>query len=365
MEVKQGSTLDLFNSALSQSSESTTESSSKTPALAAIEDEDLSGEEQEVDPVDQRLSTEDGEVDDSSEDSEEDQPTSNKDIEYLTVKDQHGQRRKVKVDYSDKDSIKRAFSLAAGARKWQAERDSLQKELNSFRESAGTKIENWDKISSLYEDSGIKGLVNYLEGSDDAYDKMIDQANQEREFFSSATPEQLEAYELKQTQSQKDRELEKLRKEIEDIKNAQANSSEEAELASIKAEINPVFDKYRFAGKLGNPQHENMLDEMLWNNAMKQLESYPEDMDITPQTINKVFKDYALNLRTLVNKQAEKKVASTVAKKKRQATETAQIKAAKSMATNKSGETARDMIQQGRLGDLFKTLATRNKNFVS
>lgn len=346
-----------------ETTESTTNLVDETPELSQedILNTQIGGEEPES--TEDSSSLEAGEVEDSSEDSD-DQPTSEENIEYITAKDHRGQRRKIKVDYSDRDKIKRAFSLAAGARKWQAERDSLAKELESFKGEGSKKIENWDTISSIYEDQGVKGLVNFLEGRDDAFDQLINNANKEREFFSQATPEQLEAYNLKQAQAQKDRELEKIKAELEELRNAQSSTSEEAELASIRSEINPVFEKYRFAGKLNNPQHEHMLDEMLWNNAMKQLESYPEDMDVTQATINKVFKDYANNLRTLVNKEAEKKVSRTVAKKKREATQAAQTKAVKNMGSPSSGETVQGMIKEGRVGDLFKYMASRNKNFV-
>ena len=62
--------------------------------------------------------------------------------------------------------------------------------------------------------------------------------------------------------------------------------------------------------------------------------------------------------------QAEKKASKVVEKKKRQATETAQVKASKSLNNNKDAVTARDLIKDGRIGDLFKIAASKNKNFM-
>lgn len=349
-----------------QSVESTTSSEEETLPNQDLLSMDLSSE---ISPGSGESGEEQEQAADSelSEDNEsEDSPgpeTSEENVEYIKVKDAQGRKRKVKVDYSDKDNIKRAFSMAAGARKWQAERDSAIKELSAFKESAGKKVENWDSISNVYEQQGIQGLVNFLEGSDDAFEKLVDQTVQEREWRSSASPEELELYQVRQQQAQKDSEVEKLRKELEEIRNSQMSAREEAELSTLKAEINPVFDKYRFAGKLGNPAHEEMLDEMLWNNAMKQLESVPDEAEVSSVLVNKVFRNYANNLRTLVKKEADKKVTKTIAKKKRQATEVAQVKASKQLE-NPGKVTASDLIRDGRIGDLFKIAASRNKNFI-
>ena len=356
-EQQDTSTLGLINSAMSNQGSTTTEPVETQEVEEKLQPTDISideesGEEQEVSS---EIPSSDEVKEAGSEDSD-DQPTSEDNVEFIKVTDHRGRKVNLKVDYSDKDKIKRAFSLAAGARKWQAERDDLQR----WKDDNSKAIENWSTISSVYEESGIDGLINFLEG-DGGVDKYLDSKNQEREFFNSATPEQLEAYQLKQAQSQKDRELEKLRKEMEEIKNNQMSAKEEQELASLKSEIYPVFDKYRFAGKLGNPTHENMLDEMLWSSAMKQLESFPEDMEVTSQQVQKIFRDYSNNLRTLVNKEAEKKVSKTVAAKKRSATENAQKKAVKQM--NQPSKTANDLIREGRIGDLFR-MASKNKNFV-
>jgi hypothetical protein len=357
-EPQDTSTLGLLNSAISNSGSTTTESGGTPIVEERLQPSDISIDEESGEELQETVETPSSdEVEETDlEDQEKDQPVSDENVEFIKVTDHRGRKVNLKVDYADKDKIKRAYSLAAGARKWQAERDDLQR----WKDDNSKSIENWGTISSVYEDSGIDGLINFLEG-DGGVDKYLETKNQEREFFNSASPEQLEAYQLKQAQSQKDRELEKLRKEIDDIKNGQQSQKEEQELSSLKSEIYPVFDKYRFAGKLGNPTHENMLDEMLWSSAMKQLEGFPEDMEVTSQQVQKIFRDYSNNLRTLVNKEAEKKVTKTVAKKKRSATENAQKKAVKGM--NQPSKTANDLIREGRIGDLFR-MASKNKNFV-
>lgn len=343
----------------------TTSSEETVPESQDILDMDFGGisdaEEESGDPQEASISDEENPEDSSHE--AQDEKISDEEFEFITVTDHHDRRRKVKVDYSDKDNIKKAFSMAAGARKWQAERDSLKKELDSFKETSGKKVENWDSISSVYEKQGIQGLVNFLEGSEEAFEKLVDRTIQEREWKNTASPEELELHRYRQEQAQKESEVEKLRRELEDIKNTQLSAKEEAELSTLKAEINPVFDKYRFSGKLNNPVHEEMLDDMLWTNAMKQLEDLPDEASITPTLVNKVFRNYANNLRTLVNKQAEQKASQTIQKKKRQATETVQVKASKSL-NNKGAVTAKDLIKEGRIGDLFRAAAARNKNFI-
>jgi hypothetical protein len=361
-------TTDLFAKAFA---ENKTADSNPAPVEETISSDDISfdtGIQEENSGEDTGSDTEDFLSQDqsnssSSEDSLKKTP-SDKNIEYVTATDHTGRKVKVKVDYSDKDSIKRAVSMAAGARKWQVERDNYKKELDSYKEQSGKKVDNWDLISSVYEDKGLKGLVNFPEGREDAFDSLVDSANQEREWRARATPEELALYQERQERSNKDKELEKIRQELEAIKQGQASTAEQAELSSIKAEINPVFDKYRFSGKLGNPQHEHILDEMLWTNALKQLENYPENIEITPSIVNKVFRDYSSSLRELVNKQVDKKVSSVVASKKRHATEAAQVQAAKNMSKGTGTETATDLIRQGRTSDLFRMVASKSKKFI-
>jgi len=284
-------------------------------------------------------------------------------VEFVSVTDHTGRKVKLKVDYSDKDSIKRAYSMAAGARKWQAERDNLKKEFDSFKSTSESGVKNWNLISSVYEEKGIKGLVNFLEGGEDAFERLVEQHQNEREFFTSASPEQIEAYQAKTAVSQKDRELDKIRKDLEGIKQSQLTAKEETEISSIKAEINPIFDKYRFAGKLGNPTNEHKLDAMLWNTVMKELESFPEDQSISPVQLNKLFRDYSSLLRQQINEQADKKASKTLQTKKRQSTEKAQVQAVKQM-TSPTSNSVGDYLKNGDITGLFKSVASKNKNFM-
>lgn len=369
------STFDLISSLTSGNSAENSTTSAAPEVVEETLDQEISQEATEEmysgDQTEEGL--ENSELSADSEDSSSDEDSSHKvkektskpEVEYLTVKDHNGRRVKVKVDYSDKDSIKRAYSMAAGMRKFQAERDNLRKEYEEFKTANEKPIQYWNKIQEVYDNNGIPGLVNFLEGKDNAFDELVDQTVKEREWRANASPEEIRLHQERLEQSKKNQELEALKRELEEIKNSQMSAKEEAELSSLKAEINPVFDKYRFAGKLNNPAHEHMLDEMLWNNALKQLESLPDDMEVSSATINKIFRDYSNNLRTLVNKQVDKKVQKAVAQKKRTATENAQVKASKSLANAKQGETAQDMLKQGRITDLFKSIASKNKNFIS
>lgn len=303
----------------------------------------------------------------SSEDSQTDQSkTSSDNVDFISVTDHQGRKVKVKVDYSDKDSIKRAYSMAAGARKWQVERDNLKKELDSFRGTAGKKVENWDIIDKAYKEGGVEGLVNFLQGDSQAFDRLVDQRLKDREWRANATPEELALQEARTAQQRKDGEMEQLRKELEELKQGQMANKEEAELSSLKSAINPVFDKYRFADKLGDPAKEYKLDKMLYREAMEVLEALPDDADITPDVVNRAFKDTANEIRSLINQQASQKADKIVAEKRRNATETAQVKAQKSIAS--AGKEApqqgmSELLRQGRLGDIFRS-AAKNKNFM-
>lgn len=277
-------------------------------------------------------------------------------IEYLTVKGPNGRSQKVKIDYSDKDSIKKAYSMAAGARKWQVERDALANEVKSLQETSGKKAENFDLLDKIYQKNGIEGVVDFLSHDQGGFDKFIEKKIKEREWRASATPEEVALHDARQAQTLKDRELEQLKKEMNEIREQNVQARDESELRSLESQIHPAFDKYRFSGKLGSPQEEHMLDKMLWNTAMTNLEEYPDDTDITPEVIQKEFSAVSQSIRKLINKQVDTAVTKTVDQKKKNAMEQAQMQTLKGYSGNQNAQEMKQLLRNPNTNNLTQLL---------
>lgn len=302
----------------------------------------------ELAPADDSASDSNEEV--SAEDADSDASTSDesksigKDQEEIWITDDTG-RKKVTVDYSDKEKIKRAFKMAYGMRKYQAERDSARKELESLKTSGNEAKRHWDSVEKAYAKDGIRGLINLVEGDDQAYDRHIQAAVDRHDFRRTASQEEIELMDAREREQSRLREAELLRKENEEFRKKMEQEREEAVLQSMQATVNPVFEKYRFAGKLGSADDEHMFDEMLWNSSLKELETFEEQgATITRELVEKVMRKKSTALRNRINVQAEQKVKKVVSQRKQEATENAQRQVMRGYTDSSTAKEARDLI---------------------
>jgi hypothetical protein len=283
--------------------------------------------------------------------------------ESIVVTDDKGKRR-IEVDFNNKDQIKKYVQLAHGARKWQAERDQA---LNKAKEVESQYIAlrgNWDVLEQTYQSSGIEGLVDLLEGKQGAFQEWEKSRLDRHEMLKKASPAERELFEARENELKRQREIEKIRKENEDFKTKVMQEKETAELRSLESTVHPVFDRYRFADKLGDSDTEQMFDEMLWNAALKRLEPYEEKgLPITADLVEREFKSVSTALRKRINLQAEKKAAKAVEQKKREATENVQAAVSNGYRSSSAAKEAEDLIKSGNIAGLFKGWGKYGKVF--
>lgn len=274
--------------------------------------------------------------------------------EVITVTDDKG-RRKVEVDFNNKDQLKKFVQMAYGARKWQAERDSARQETSTVKQQLGDLKSNWDVLEGAYQRQGIEGVIDLLEGKQGAYKQWEKKVADKAKFFENASPEEVEAFRAKENADVTRRELDRIRKENEEFKKQVSQEKEEAGLRSLESRVHPVFDRYRFADKLGDSNDEHMFDEMLWNSALKRLEPYEEKgLQITPELIEREFRQVASAIRKRIGTQAEKKASRVLDQKKQEATENVQAKVKSGYKGGGSAvKEARDLIDSRNLTGLL------------
>lgn len=282
--------------------------------------------------------------------------------ESIVVTDEKG-KRKIEVDFNNKDQLKKYVQMAHGARKWQAERDQALTKAREVEGKYGELRSNWDVLEQTYQNSGVEGLIDLLEGRNGAFSEWEKSRLDRYEALKKASPAERELFEAREREAARQREIERIRKENEDFRTKVSQEREQAELRSLEGNVHPVFDRYRFADKLGDSDTEQMFDEMLWTSALKRLEPYEEKGLLTPDLIEKEFKAVSTALRKRINIQAEKRAAKAVEQKKREATENVQAAVSSGYRSTPVAKEAEDLIKNGNLGALFKGWGKYSKAF--
>lgn len=341
----------------------TDSSSSESSGVVVDEGRFVEAQESEVDSQDFLSNGEDTQADseespapESKADSKpgEEGKTQTSSKEVITITDDKG-RRRVEVDWNNKDQLRKYVQMAYGARKWQAERDQAISKSKDLEGKYGSLKQNWDVLEEAFQNQGEEGVIDLLVGRKGAFQERVKQEIAKQEFLRNASPEEIELHKAKEAAQARDRELERIRRENEEFKKQVQDERETAELRSYEAKAHPAFDKYRFADKLGNPDTEHRLDKMLWGSALESLMPYEEQgLEITPEMFERAFRSEAMALRSMINMQAEKKASKAIEQRKQEATENVQAKVMSGYRNNDSSKEARDLINSGNLTGLLK-----------
>ena len=283
-----------------------------------------------------------------------DAPVATGDLEEIFISDESG-RKKITVDWKDREKLKKYITMAAGMRKFQVERDKAVSELAAISPKHKDLTESWEQVESAFSSGGIKGLINLLSGSPEAYDKHLQHEIQKASIRQSATPYELERMDLEDKLSIERKEREKLTRHVEDTLKKSQQNEESASMMSLEALVHPAFDKHRFAGKLGDEVAEARLDKAIWDQALRQLEEYPEGVTITQGLVDKEFRDISNSFRKVINRQVQAKTTAAIANKKVVAQESAAARATSAFSPKASPATEK-FKQDIRGGNLVSAL---------
>lgn len=312
-------------------------------------------DEKELEPVSATEEVSEESTDSSIVTEPEKEVTKVEDIEEITFTDHKG-RRTVKVDFSDRNKMKKIASLAYGARKFQVERDQVKQELAKEREDSKGAKEDLKKFESIYDSQGLIGLALMLEGQE-GVDKLVKAHLAEQERWSDMTPaernaelkaKEAEARASKEEESRKDYE-----KRLAELDARQKDADEKA----FDSKLHPAFDRYRYAGKLGDPVAEHRLDTAIWNDVMDSLTPYvKQDIEITQAMIDKEFRKARQEWDKTINKQVDKNTKVAVHKAKTNAQSKAQAKVSQGLQTNQDTEKFKQDINSGNIRDALRSI---------
>ena len=282
------------------------------------------------------------------------------DIERIKVTGPHGPEE-IEINYSEKEAIKKAFSMSHGARKWASERDSLAKRLKDMEPDYKDSVETRDAIVGAFKQKGFKGLVNLLLQDEKGYDNLLEMEVQKRQAYTTATPElkaKMDAearYEELLRQMQFKEEQTKLENEKLTKRQAQIAAEQQAVAEqSFTTMASTALQMNSFKGKLGDVELESRLDDSVWSNVRKALSQLPDDMDITQELLNSmVSKEVGLFNKGLGRK-VEADVKQSVDKTKQASANKLATAAQQGMGKNGAADKFADSLSKGNTADAVR-----------
>lgn len=268
------------------------------------------------------------------------------DTEEIEVTDHEG-RRTIKIDYTDRPSIKRAFQQAAGARKLhkkysdvRTDRDSIQATLAELKPKAEDAIGKLTTFDDLYERGGVRALVERVEGK--RWDEVVRAERAKDERVAAMSPDERAAYERQQLARDKDREIEGYKNDLKKVTDLANKQVEDATLSRLETMTHTLFDQHRFQGKLGDEVREHKLDAILWNHVQSELTRLESaKTELSRAVVLEVIREAAADLSLTIDTQAGRKAAKEVEQKKVRAAKAVQgavIKGSRQLASQVGGQ---------------------------
>ena len=287
-----------------------------------------------------------------------DDPSNPLATEEITVTLENGRKAKITADYEDRNKIRKAYEMAAGMRKFQAERDQerqrIQELSGQMQELKGT----WDKLEDAYQSGGVEGVIDLLEGRVGAHREYIASRLEQERLREAMSPDERAKLDLEErilADRRAQQQQERIRqKEIEEMKARLAEADEK----ETRALIIPAFEKYRFQGKLGDEVAEHHFDQAVWMQALSNLEQLDDDQ-ITPDVIDREFSRVSQAFARAAKQQASTATKRAVSQKKKEAKTQAAVSAMKGMNTNSQESTLTKRLWSGDTAGVLKELLRR------
>lgn len=273
-------------------------------------------------------------------------------FEFSATDDQG--RRKFKVDLNDKEKLARILPQAQGFRKMQTERDAATAKLKAVEPELADLRTQWQTLESTFQQSGIEGLVDLLQGKKGAFTEWRSQEVERDSRYKAASQAEKDRMDL-------DAKVTRLEAEAKRREASATKASEEAsrqreatELSTLEGQLVPAFNKHRFAGTLGKGREaqEAAFDQAIWDQAIRNLEQVPEGTPLTAQAIDAEFKKVATAFRGAIGREARTQARAATDKNK-QAAQT-QVAAAAARAMRPSSDMGRmeANVRRGGIGGL-------------
>jgi len=242
-------------------------------------------------------------------------------VEEVAVKGKDGKRKNIKVDFSDKDKLKKYVQKAANAVRLQSERDALQAKVGKLEE-AQTAM---NSLQEIVDTKGFEGLIDHLNSDNGGFKAWMDQKVARHEQRLHASEDELARLDAEDKAAELQRRLERIEQQEQSREERLSEERNQVELDKLASQVNPVYFKYTFDGKLGDSVAEQRHNKAMFREVTETLDNLREEgVQITPAVIEREFKAYASPLLKGVNRKVRQNTKRAIDKKKAEATTHAQ-----------------------------------------
>lgn len=266
--------------------------------------------------------------------------------------------KKYKVDFSDKEQVRKYARMAARMSKFQSERDQSKSQLAETQKQLTEYKSIMDQLQPHADDPAA--LLKIFSGGKIDLDKLVTQRIERERLMAEATPEERAQIELKEQLTKERQETARLKEMMNTHLKTATEKEKAAEMTGWKSKTEPVFHALSFDGKLGNAKVEAMLNGTLWREGITRLMDYPESHQLTHADIVKEFKAVRTALDTVAKTQAAAATKKISTDRKVKAKESAQLAAARG---NSFSSLDQEVATKIRNGDLKSILANPGKYF--
>jgi hypothetical protein len=259
-------------------------------------EENVTGDAEEV-----ALEEETEEVSDVEEETEPELPS----VEYVKA-----DGKKVKIDYEDRDHIKRVYQKYAAQTRYQSERDSYKSQLDELSAQHSKQSEMVNLLNENIEDPAE--MYRLFTGGKDIKEQFREWQKEE-DNFALLTKSEQKAYLDSKRIAKQQKELDKREAAMNRKVQESSELEDRAKLEQQQALVTNSFEQHRF-NEVTDVDEAHKLDKRLWNDIKSRLSEYDS---INKEIIDREMKDAAEELRSLLGRRArveEKKVVK--AKKK-------------------------------------------------
>ena len=256
-----------------------------------------SGDEQEL-----SLEDESGESEEASEEESEPALPS---VEYVKA-----DGKKVKIDYEDREHIKRVYQKYAAQTRYQTERDNYKTQLEDLKAEHSKQSEMISLLNENIEDPAE--MYRLFTGGKDIKEQFREWQKEEDNFALLSKAEQ-KAYLNAKAIEAKQKELDKREAAMNRKVQESTELEDRAKLEQQQALVTSSFEQYRF-NEVTDPDEAYKLDKRLWNDIKSRLSEYET---INKEIIAKEMKDAADELRGLLGRRARVEKKEEVKKQKK------------------------------------------------
>ena len=272
----------------------------------------------------------------SSEDAETPEGLSES-VKEIVVKGKDGKRKNIKVDFSDTERMTKYVQKAANAVRLQSERDALQAQVQKLSESQ-TAL---DRLQQILDTSSYEGLIDHLNADNGGFKAWMDDKVARHEQRLHASEDELARLDAEDKASQYERRLQLIEQQQQEREERLQQESQQAELNKLQSEVNPIYFKYTFDGKLGDSVAEQRHNKAMFREVTSTLDELAEQgVRVTPAVIEREFRAYATPLLKGVNRRVRQNTKKAIDKKKSEATQNAQQQVRKGYQNNSSIDAA-------------------------